>query len=154
LGTFGGGPGTGIWRIPPEGAEVVVMISQGELSEQSVIIGTLSTGDTPSTLDADTFVLINPKRVHIESKDDKCEIKAHGQVTIDSTNDDIVLNGGSHKVARVSAGDKTEAHGHDQTEFVFSLTAGPYTVSGTIATAVNSHAGLEITQGGASHVKA
>lgn len=99
LGSFGGGPGTGVWRIPPEGTEVVVAVTQGEVSEQCAIIATLSTGAVPTALDGDTFVLFNPKKVHIESKDDKVEIVAKGDVTVDSQGT-VNIQNGSKGIAR------------------------------------------------------
>jgi hypothetical protein len=75
---------------------------------------------------------------------------AGGDITLDSTGDTVV-NGGSAKVARISAGDKTESHDHTAS---FTLTApsggGPVTGSITIST----KAGLELTTGGAARFKA
>lgn len=86
---------------------------------------------------------------------DKKTTAGNATVELDGNSDDVIVNGGTKKVARVSAGDKVEKHGHTVSEFAgqFSLTAGPYTVIGTIATANDSHDELEITVGGADHFK-
>lgn len=71
LGALAGGPGSGIWRIPPVGAEVMVMVPRGELENGPVIVGELSTRGIPSALDQDSLVIINPGKVIIASQDDK-----------------------------------------------------------------------------------
>ena len=43
-----GGPGEGIWRVPPVGSEVLVVIPDGELLAGPVVVGTLSTGAIPT----------------------------------------------------------------------------------------------------------
>lgn len=107
----------------------------------------------PQDLDVGESALWNVTKALVRMwKSGKVSIASDGdQITIDSGSQDIVLNGGTAKVARVSAGDKTESHDHTVT---FSLTApsGGGAVTGTIT--VMTHAGLEITSGGADHVKA
>lgn len=71
LGALAGGPGCGIWRIPPAGTEVVVAIPRGEPENGPCIVGCLSTRGVPSALDGDTLVLINPGKVIMASKNDK-----------------------------------------------------------------------------------
>jgi hypothetical protein len=71
LGALAGGPGCGIWRIPPAGTEVVVSIPRGELENGPCIVGELSTRGVPGALDQDTLVVINPGKVIVASKNDK-----------------------------------------------------------------------------------
>ncbi len=70
----GGTGGKGSWRIPPAGAEVIIAIPEGELEASPVIIGTLSSGGVPGALDADSYVIVNPKKIHIESETDNVDI--------------------------------------------------------------------------------
>lgn len=79
-----------------------------------------------------------------------------GKIKFESGTGDITFNGGTKKLARVGAGDKVAKHGHTLSEFAgqYNLIAGMYTVTGTIATSTDSHDELEITVGGAAHVKA
>jgi hypothetical protein len=76
LGAVAGGPGSGIWRIPPAGTEVYVAIPGGQLDGLPLLIAVLSSRNVPAALDADTLVVINPGKVIIASKDDKVSIGA------------------------------------------------------------------------------
>lgn len=71
LAACAGGPGGGLWKVPPVGAEVYVAIPGGEVEGGPVIVAVLSCRDVPSALDEDTLVLLNPKKVIIASKDEK-----------------------------------------------------------------------------------
>lgn len=53
LGTDGGG---GVWRIPPVGTEVAVLIPMGDLDMDAIITATVS--DAPEQLDETTTVVI------------------------------------------------------------------------------------------------
>jgi uncharacterized protein involved in type VI secretion and phage assembly len=71
LAAVSGGPGAGLWKVPPVGAEVVVAIPEGQLEAGPIIIGVLSTRDVPGALDADKLILINPGDIIIASKNGK-----------------------------------------------------------------------------------
>lgn len=75
LGGLGGGVGHGIWRIPPAGTEVVVLVPGGEIEQADpVIVAVLSTGQVPNVLDGDTLVVRAPKVIVIESGEDDVKI--------------------------------------------------------------------------------
>jgi hypothetical protein len=59
LGAMAGGPGRGVWAIPPIGTEVAVMVPNGEYELGPIIVATLSSNDVPSELDATTIVVKN-----------------------------------------------------------------------------------------------
>ena len=61
LGGLGEGVANGVWRIPPVGSEVAVCCPAGEIHNDPMIVGVLSSGGTPSELDADTLVVRAPK---------------------------------------------------------------------------------------------
>lgn len=67
LGAVSGGPGAGVWKIPPAGSEVLVGIPGGQLEGSPVVLATLSSQAVPQALDEDTMVLINPKNVILAS---------------------------------------------------------------------------------------
>lgn len=96
LAAAAGGPGSGLWRVPPVGAEVAVCIPGGELEAEAMIVGVLSSGTAPSGLDADTMVLINPKNVVIRSDNGDVSIDAHGKVHLQTS------GGGAQPIARKS----------------------------------------------------
>jgi hypothetical protein len=58
LGGLGGGPGRGIWCIPPVGAEVVVLVPDGDLEAGPIIVGAESSGQVPDGLDGTTIVIV------------------------------------------------------------------------------------------------
>lgn len=58
--TVASGPGAGIWRVPPVGAEVLVSIPDGDLDFQPVITGWYSTGSLPEGVAEDTLVIAAP----------------------------------------------------------------------------------------------
>ena len=53
LGTDGGG---GVWRVPPEGTEVAVLVPHGDLDTDPIITATVS--DAPSQLDGTSTVIV------------------------------------------------------------------------------------------------
>lgn len=59
LGAPGGGPAAGLWAIPPEGSEVVVILPEGELDFMPVIVATLSTGEIPDGVAPNVTVIAN-----------------------------------------------------------------------------------------------
>lgn len=71
LGALAGGTGSGIWRVPPPGTEVMVMVPRGELENGPVIVGELSSRGVPGALDKDSLVIINPGKVIMASKNDQ-----------------------------------------------------------------------------------
>lgn len=75
LGGIGGGAANlGVWRIPPVGAEVVLLFQEGYVEGDVFIVGTLSTGSVPSDVDADALVITNTKRIVLKSTDATVEV--------------------------------------------------------------------------------
>jgi len=62
---LGEGGTRGLWRIPTVGSEVVVGIPGGELDNDPVLLGVLSSGGTPDELDGETIVIKGPATVLI-----------------------------------------------------------------------------------------
>lgn len=70
LGSFAGGVGDGLWRIPAEGTEVIVGIPQlgeggDDISWMPTIIAVLSTGVLPERISDSRTVLVAPDRIEI-----------------------------------------------------------------------------------------
>jgi hypothetical protein len=65
LATLVGGPGCGLWRVPPVGAEVVVALPDGQPDHMPTIIGVLSTGETPKRVSPERTVLVATDAVEI-----------------------------------------------------------------------------------------
>jgi hypothetical protein len=65
LGGLGEGGSNGVWRIPPLGSEVAVVVPGGDLDADACIVGVLASGGTPGELDGDTLVVRAPKIVII-----------------------------------------------------------------------------------------
>lgn len=59
LGSMAGGPGRGVWAIPPVGTEVAVLVPDGEIDATPIIVATLSTGDVTTDLDDTIIVMSN-----------------------------------------------------------------------------------------------
>lgn len=75
LGAGMGSLGSGGWKIPAPGTEVAVMIPTGDIEADPIIVAALSSGSVPSALDADTYVLVQPKNVVIASSDAGSKVK-------------------------------------------------------------------------------
>jgi hypothetical protein len=60
LGGLGGGPGCGMWAIPPVGAEVIVGVPRGELAAGCVILAVESSQEVPDGLGPTTYVVAVP----------------------------------------------------------------------------------------------
>lgn len=56
----GAGPGLGLWFVPPEGTEVAVLVPQGDLEADPVVVGCLSSGDVPDGLTTSNWVIVVP----------------------------------------------------------------------------------------------
>jgi len=82
LASWGGCANGGIWKIPPEGTEVVIIVPYGDIEGDCMVVGTLSTGQVPTELDADTMVIVNPKNLKIVSREGDVTVDADGSVTI------------------------------------------------------------------------
>lgn len=70
LGTMAGGAGGGLWRIPAEGTEVMVVVPQldeggDDLSWMPTIVAVLSTGNVPARVADNRTILVAPDRVEI-----------------------------------------------------------------------------------------
>lgn len=96
LGGLGEGDALGVWRIPPVGTEVAVLIPSGELDDDPMIVGVLSSGGTPGELDADTLVVKAPRVVVLGSTEVIVGQTAGAEVTIKGTTyrsaEDTLLN--------------------------------------------------------------
>ena len=77
-----GGPGSGLWKIPPVGSVVSVVMMGGEMDGDAVVTGVLSSAQPPSGLDADKMVMINPKDIVIKSQNGSMSFDADGKVHI------------------------------------------------------------------------
>jgi len=82
LGGLGSGGDGGVWRIPPVGTEVVVVIPSGDIDDDPCIVATLASGGTPGELDEDTLVVKAPK-VTIIATGGAVEIGEAGLITTD-----------------------------------------------------------------------
>ena len=60
VGTVAGGPGSGIWRVPPVGAEVLVAVPDGDLDFQPTLASWYSSGSLPSDISESTLVIAAP----------------------------------------------------------------------------------------------
>ena len=65
MGTVGGGEGVGVWFIPPPGSEVAVIIPDGEVESDPIIVGVLSSGSLPDGIEDGVTVIANTKNVLI-----------------------------------------------------------------------------------------
>lgn len=65
LGSFAGGPGMGLWRVPAEGDEVAVMVPDGEIEFQPTIVAVLSTGEVPERLGEGRTILVATDQVEV-----------------------------------------------------------------------------------------
>lgn len=95
LGGLGGGPGDGVWRIPPIGTEVMVLTVDGDLNADPAIVAVLSSGATPGELTETTLVVRAPT-VTINADAGDCKVLASGVVHLgdDSlTTQEGVVNG-------------------------------------------------------------
>lgn len=73
--------GGGIWRIPPVGTAVVLLIPDGDLDAGATIVGMLSSGAPPAALDGDTAVCEVPK-INFKATGGDAEIDASGSVKL------------------------------------------------------------------------
>jgi len=60
VGTIGGTFGAGIWIVPPVGAEVMVMIPDGEIDFQPTVVGMTSSGSMPENVSENVVVIAAP----------------------------------------------------------------------------------------------
>lgn len=65
LGALGGGPGAGLWAIPPVGAEVAVLIPSGRLDFMPCVVGVLSSGSVPERISAEKTILVAPTTLEL-----------------------------------------------------------------------------------------
>lgn len=60
LGTIGGSFGAGVWAVPPEGAEVLVVFPDGDLTLAPVITCLYTSGSLPESVGPTTLVVACP----------------------------------------------------------------------------------------------
>lgn len=65
LGGLGEGGANGVWRVPPVDSEVAVLVPDGYLENDPILIGVLSSGSVPEELDGETLVVKSPQIVII-----------------------------------------------------------------------------------------
>jgi hypothetical protein len=65
LGTFAGGAGMGLWRVPAAGDEVAVLIPAGELGYMPIVVGVLSSGQAPARVAENRTILVATDTVEI-----------------------------------------------------------------------------------------
>jgi hypothetical protein len=59
MGSIAGGSGIGIWSIPSEGTEVVIVVPRGDYTFSPCIVATLSSGGLPNGVAAGVTVVTN-----------------------------------------------------------------------------------------------
>jgi hypothetical protein len=59
VGSAFGGPGLGMWAVPPVGSEVLIALPDGRLDFQPTIVGVLSTGQLPQGVAENVTVIAN-----------------------------------------------------------------------------------------------
>lgn len=99
-----GGPLQGFWYVPPVGAEVAVLLQDGEIDQDPMIVGILSTNQVPSQLAEDTAVLVVPTNLQVIATNGTILQQAKGKVTIQSTGDDVEVDAGSGKQVKLAGG--------------------------------------------------
>ncbi len=60
MSSIAGGPGRGVWMVPPVGAEVVVAFPNGKIDAGGIIIANLSSANLPEGVAEDTIVIVAP----------------------------------------------------------------------------------------------
>jgi len=65
LSTMAGGPGAGLWRIPPVGTRVAVLVPEGAMDFQPTIVGILD--DPPDRVSTDRTVLVAPDKIEVSA---------------------------------------------------------------------------------------
>lgn len=65
LGALAGGSDLGVWRVPPVGAEVAVVVPEGEVGFQPVLIATLSSGRAPERVSDGRTIIVATDTVEI-----------------------------------------------------------------------------------------
>jgi hypothetical protein len=95
LGAAGGLAGGGVWRVPPAGTEVAVMVIGGDPRAMPIIVAALPSGTLPAGVDEDVLLVVNPKKVRIVSTDEDVEVVASG------SGKKVKLQGGGKGVARL-----------------------------------------------------
>ena len=103
-GALAGGACSGLWKVPAPGTEVAVLVPMGELEADPIIVGVLSSGGVPSELDADTLVLVGPKKIVVRGGDQVHIECASGQ--------QVVIDDGSGSTEPLVRKSEFEAHTH------------------------------------------
>lgn len=95
LGAAGGLAGGGVWRVPPDGTEVVVMVIGGDPRQMPTIVAALPSGTLPDDVDENVLLVVNTKKVRIVSTEEDVEVVASG------AGKKVMLQGGGKGVARL-----------------------------------------------------
>lgn len=61
LSTIAGGPGHGVWMVPPNGAEVVIACPSGQIEGGGIIIAVLPGGTLPAGVVESKIVIVAPE---------------------------------------------------------------------------------------------
>lgn len=143
LGCGAGSLGAGGWKIPAPGTEVVWIAPHGEMEADLMIIATLSTNSVPSALDADTYVLVQPKNLIIASTDASGKVKLGAP---DGTGTQPAVLGNALQTRLADLESKFLGHTHP-------VVFGTCTAGGTTGTAPTSATGSTLPHSG-DNVKA
>jgi hypothetical protein len=93
LGGALGGPGYGIWRVPPVDTEVALLFSEGAIDSDALIVAVLASQQAPAGLDGDTLIITNPKNLKIQSTGGDVNIEADGKVNLQGGGAGVALKG-------------------------------------------------------------
>ncbi len=105
-----GGPGTGIWSIPPEGCEVAILIPLGDFDFSPMIVATLSSNKIPDGLEGGGTIIIAV-----------------------SSGKKVLIHDGTNGDAKELATKKdVDDHGHDLPKLECILTGTPYVAAGPV----------------------
>lgn len=91
LGSLAGGPGAGIWSVPPIGAEVAIICPNGKIDFQPTIIGILSTGQVPADVAEGVTVIANTQVLVHDGQGGAVALalKSDVQEVVDAINDAV-----------------------------------------------------------------
>jgi hypothetical protein len=146
LGCGAGSLGSGGWKIPAPGTEVVWMAPHGEMEADVMIVGTLATRAVPGALDADTYVLVQPKNLIIASQDGSGKVKVGSP---DGSGTEPAVLGNSLETRLSDLESKFTAHVHAIPALAVALppaVPSPITATGTTAATTSTlpHSGDNI----------